>query len=196
MIYRQNFTFYQKKTGFACLIRQRLWPLFMIMALALGPFQHALAQGPLSLTPSQIAFPEGRLATSDGRGFAVSDYQGKAGLLINFWASWCAPCITELPELVEASHLLAEKGVVVVLVNVDRKGQAHATDFLKERDISVAGVISAFNPEADWPRALQLRGLPSTYFIDKNSGDRHVIFGPEPWADEDVIAQIAALIGN
>ena len=70
------------------------------------------------------------------------------------------------------------------------------TAFLAERDIMIDGVISAFNPEADWPRALRIAGLPSTYFIPKDGRNIHVINGPEPWAQDAVIAQIIAMIGN
>ena len=195
MIYRQNFTFYQKKTGFTCFPKHAVGVLFVIGLLLSAPFSLANAQTPLAFTPVDTIFPTGRLVTEDGAGFAVSDYHQKAGVMINFWASWCAPCIKELPELVEASHKLAQSGIIVVLVNVDRKGQTHALSFLAERDISLTGVVSAFNPEADWPRALKLRGLPSTFFHSKDGQETHVIFGPEPWADETVIDQIVSLIG-
>ncbi|MGC6517080.1 MAG: TlpA disulfide reductase family protein, partial [Candidatus Puniceispirillaceae bacterium] len=117
-------------------------------------------------------------------------------MVINFWASWCAPCVTELPELAEAAHILSDKKageeIQVVLISVDRKGADHAQAFLDERDIT--GVISAYNPKSDWPRHLGLRGLPATYLVSADKQDIYVINGPAAWADEAVISEIRSLI--
>ena len=112
-------------------------------------------------------------------------------MIVNFWATWCAPCVTELPELAEAAHLLSDD-VDVVLISVDRKGAQHAQTFLDERNIT--GVISAHNPKSDWPRSLKLRGLPSTYLISADQTDIYLVSGPASWADEAILSKIKSLI--
>ena len=183
MIYRQNFTFYQKKTGFRHFAKALLLALLVTNSIA-------TAQAELKLSPAHdVIFPSDRLDTSDGEGFSIAD-QNRA-MIVNFWATWCAPCVTELPELAEAAHLLSDD-VDVVLISVDRKGAQHAQTFLDERNIT--GVISAYNPKSDWPRSLKLRGLPSTYLISADQTDIYLVSGPASWADEAILSKIKSLI--
>jgi thiol-disulfide isomerase/thioredoxin len=142
------------------------------------------------------AFPEDRLETSDGNGFAIASHEG--AFILNFWATWCAPCVHELPALAKAAEKLSqdEVPISVVLISVDRKGADHAQNFLDERDIDIQGVISAFNPTSTWPRALGLSGLPSTYLIGADRTDIYLLHGPADWADEAVLSQVRALIGG
>ena len=183
MIYRQNFTFYQKKTGF-----RHFAKALVLASLIFNPI--TIVQAELKLSPAHdVIFPTDRLETSDGKGFSVAG-QNRA-MIINFWATWCAPCVTELPELAEAAHLLSDY-VDVVLISIDRKGPQHAQEFLDERNIT--GVISAYNQKSDWPRSLKLRGLPSTYLISADQTDIYLVSGPASWADEAILSKIKSLI--
>ena len=172
----------------------------MAAILALGLVMHA-PQGALANDDKMLAFkaahetvfPEDRLETNDGLGFAIASHEG--ALIVNFWATWCAPCVHELPELAKAAEILSqdEMPISVVLISVDRKGGEHAQSFLDDRDIT--NVISAYNPTSSWPRALGLSGLPSTYVIGADRQEIQLLHGPANWADEAVIAQIRHLIG-
>ena len=203
MIYRQNFTFYQKKTGFALFqgkgrgrktgLMATIFALMLVTSASSSAY--ANDDKPLALKEAaETVFPDDRLETNDGSGFAIASHEG--ALIVNFWATWCAPCVHELPELAKAAEILSqdEAPIAVVLISVDRKGAAHAQAFLDERDIT--GVISAYNPTSSWPRALGLSGLPSTYVIGENRKQIHLLHGPAAWADEAVIAQIKEVIGR
>ena len=193
MIYRQNFTFYQKKTGFAAFVSAvaRLFgAVFWLLMIAHKP---VMAADLLAAEAAhETAFPTDILATKDGEGFSIATHEG--ALLVNFWATWCAPCVHELPDLATAAKGFDEKGVAldVVLISVDRKGPAHAQNFLDERGID--GVISAYNPKSTWPRELGLRGLPSSYLISADRKQIYLIQGPALWADAAVMDEIIAKI--
>lgn len=170
--------------------------LMLCVSLMMAPLpSFATEAQPLAAEKvTNVIFPDDKLATKEGAGFAVAEQE--RAMVINFWATWCAPCVTELPELAEAARLLAQgdegEQIDVVLISVDRKGAAHAQAFLDERGID--DVISAYNPLSDWPRSLGLRGLPSTYLISADKQNIYLVSGPAHWADEAVIAQIRSLI--
>ncbi len=193
MIYRQNFTFYQKKTGFASFPGGLAWLVVSVIGLCLACHSSAFAQTALPLKPAhETVFPTETLATKDGTNFSIADHDG--ALIVNFWASWCAPCVHELPDLAEASRAFkaADIAISVALISVDRKGHDHAQNFLDE--LGIADVISAYNPESTWARALGVRGLPSTYLISADRDKIFLIQGPAAWADEAVMAEIVDAI--
>ena len=201
MIYRQNFTFYQKKTGFALFDGIRAWRFMLMTALAVAlcfmasAWQIAQADEGKILNLKQAhdtVFPEEVLVTDDGAGFAIAAQEN--AVIVNFWASWCAPCVHELPALAKAAAIVkdGDMPIDVVLISVDRKGADHAQNFLDERGIT--GVVSAYNPTSTWPRALGLSGLPSTYIISRDKSKIYLLHGPAAWDDAAVLAEVQAAI--
>ena len=197
MIYRQNFTFYQKKTGFAAFARGTMAAIAGVFVLLMMTHKPVMAEDLLATQEAhETVFPADILLTKDGAGFSIAAHEG--ALLVNFWATWCAPCVHELPDLVAAAKGFAQRGEAldVVLISVDRKGPDHAQAFLDERGINVAHerVISAYNPTSTWPRELGLRGLPSSYLISADRSKIFLIQGPALWADEAIMDEITAKI--
>ena len=193
MIYRQNFTFYQKKTGFASFAGGLARLAIGVMSLILASHSTVMAETLLPLKAAhETVFPTETLAAKDGTTFAIADHDG--ALIVNFWASWCAPCVHELPDLAEASRAFkaADIAISVALISVDRKGRDHAQNFLDE--LGIADVISAYNPDSTWARALGVRGLPSTYLISADRDKIFLIQGPAAWADEAIMAEIVDAI--
>src|SRR5262245_65599796 len=62
-----------------------------------------------------------QLASPDGKMLALSDHRGKV-VLLNFWATWCEPCLEEMPAFERVARAYRERGLVVVAVSVDREG--------------------------------------------------------------------------
>ena len=139
-----------------------------------------------------IKLPDDALISLSGQRFAFATYQGEKALLINFWATWCAPCVVELPELEEAAQTLAADDIEVALISVDRKGLDHAQSFLDERAITTP--LSLHSSMAEWPRQLGLRGLPSSLLISADQSKIYMVQGAAAWADEAVLDEIRALI--
>lgn len=114
--------------------------------------------------------------------------------VVNFWATWCAPCIKELPDLDEAARALAGDDIRVVLVSVDRKGAEHAQAFLAERGVTTA--LSVHNPMSGWAREMGLRGLPSTFLISRDQSRAYLVQGPAEWAAPEILAEIRDLLAT
>ncbi|MEC7706269.1 MAG: TlpA disulfide reductase family protein, partial [Pseudomonadota bacterium] len=109
-------------------------------------------------------------------------------LLVNFWASWCAPCIVELPALEAAATQLKAASIQVILVNLDRGGAAVAQPFLDERSITTP--LSAYDPKGEWARAVQLRVLPNTLLIKPNQSEYAAHTGPASWDTAPILHHI------
>ena len=155
-----------------------------------GGISPAHANNALDLTLSEAGMPDIEL-TSDSGSYSLSKLADRP-LLINFWATWCAPCVVELPMLEEAAQILAEDEITLVLVSMDRGGQKTAQPFLQARDITTP--LSLYDPKAEMGRAIGLRGLPTTLLVKKNQAEYAVHTGPAEWNDEAVIDQLRAYL--
>ena len=138
------------------------------------------------MTVGTRPLPDTVLMTQSGQPLQLADLSEQA-LLVNFWASWCAPCIIELPALEAAAVQLKSEAIQVILVNLDRGGAAVAQPFLDERSITTP--LSAYDPKGKWARAVQLRGLPTTLLIKPGQGEYATHTGPAEW-DSDLVLQL------
>ncbi len=97
----------------------------------------------------------------------LSEYKGKV-VYLDFWASWCDPCLKSFPWLNDIQTRLKKKGFRVIAVNLDTK-RADADKFLNELK---PNFDIAFDPSGDVADMYELQGMPSAYLIDRN-GELH-----------------------
>ncbi len=112
--------------------------------------------------------PEFSLATLDGSGTVVnlSDHLGQP-IVLNFWASWCAPCRDEMPHFVNSFRANHESGVVFIAINVQDPSIADARGFVEEFEIPVDdGYILVRDTTGRTTISWGIGGLPATFFID------------------------------
>ena len=157
--------------------------------LALPFLSSAAGEDTLSLTAGSQPLPNTALMTQSGQALRLADLSGKA-LLINFWASWCAPCVVELPALEAAAVHLEAESIHVILVNLDRGGSVVAQPCLENRGIRTPR--SAYDPSGSWARAFELRGLPTTLFIKPSQAGYAAHTGPAEWDSAPVLEQVRA----
>jgi thiol-disulfide isomerase/thioredoxin len=122
----------------------------------------------------------------------VSSLKGKVTLL-NLWATWCAPCRKEMPELSKLQKDLGGDNFQVVEVSEDLKGYQASADFLKQVG---ADNLTLFSDEkAKALDAVKAPGLPVTLLLDKDGKEVGRLLGPAPWASDEAKALIKGVIG-
>jgi peroxiredoxin len=107
--------------------------------------------------------PEFRVLTTRGRTITPKDFPGKV-LVLNFWASWCPPCIEEAPSLNAFADEMGPKGVVVLGVSIDRNENSYKK-FIAKYGINFD---TYDDPDADVSTSYGTFQIPETYIIDKS----------------------------
>ncbi|HUQ95861.1 MAG TPA: TlpA disulfide reductase family protein [Bryobacteraceae bacterium] len=134
--------------------------------------------------------PDFRIVADNGQTITRSEFGGGKLLVLNFWATWCLPCVQELPSLMEFQERMRAKGVVVVGISVDKNEQTYK-QFLQRAGV---GFATARDPEANISASYGTFKYPETYVI--NTGGKVVakFIGPETWTDPKVMQQIESLL--
>ena len=138
------------------------------------------------------AAPKFTVTTDSGRTISASDFGGKL-LVLNFWASWCPPCIEETPSLDAFTRQMAPEGVVVLGVSVD-KNESMYHRFLQR--FQPAYEVSR-DPDAEISSSYGTFVFPETYIIDRSGRVVQKIIGePEKgdWTDPELLARIRRLL--
>jgi peroxiredoxin len=133
--------------------------------------------------------PRFTVTTDKGRQISTSEFGGKV-LVVNFWATWCPPCIDELPSLQNMAKELGPKGVVVLGVSVD-KNDASYKRFLQQARISFE---TSRDPEAMISADYGTFKYPETYVIDNTGKVRQKHIGPRDWMDPELLKSIEGLL--
>ena len=117
----------------------------------------------------------------------LDDFKGKL-LILNFWATWCAPCKEEMPSLDRLVDILGPKYVEIIAVNVETVEYKKSKQFLD--DLKVKNFDSYFDKDLKVTKKLRLRGVPTTLLINKEGKEFARIVGSIDFADKEFISWI------
>ena len=129
--------------------------------------------------------------------FTVQDAQNKVTLsqlrgqvvVLNFWATWCAPCVEEVPSLVEMQRRMKAKGVTVLAVSVDVDESAFR-QFIKQHGVNLMAVR---DPDQKSNSLYGTSKFPETFVIDRNGVMRRKFIGAVDWTDPEVTEFLSRL---
>jgi cytochrome c biogenesis protein CcmG/thiol:disulfide interchange protein DsbE len=128
-----------------------------------------------------VAAPDFTVRDSD-RTVTLSQLKGQV-VVLNFWATWCPPCIEEMPSLVEMQQRMKSKGVTVLAVSVDADAGSYH-QFLKEHNVNL---LSVRDGDMKTNNLYGTFKFPETYIIDRNGVVRRKFIGAVDWMEPDVI---------
>ncbi|MFN6955529.1 MAG: TlpA family protein disulfide reductase [Acetobacteraceae bacterium] len=160
---------------------------------ALAPQGATAAAGPERLVRTgPRPLPEFVFTTADGAERRVSDYAGR-GLVINLWATWCPPCVAEMPALDRLHALLAADAIEVLALSSDRGGAAQVAPFYERVGLRHLAIL--LDPMGRAGRAMGARGLPTTVIVGRDGRELARLEGAAEWDRADMVAALRALIG-
>ena len=161
-----------------------------------GGVSKDLATGALAaflIHPQPKPLPD--LAFQDGTGkpLTLSDWKGRV-VLVNLWATWCAPCRKEMPDLAKLEKELGSDQFEVVAISVDRKGAEASSAFLKETGVDNLKLY--VEPSTKIVNDVQSAGLPASILVDRQGRELGRILGPAEWASPEAQSLIKAALAQ
>ena len=129
------------------------------------------------------------VSTLGGGSFSLAKHRGKV-VFLNFWATWCKPCIEEMPAIERLGRRFANDPFVVLAVSRD-PNSGRVGPFLAEHRVTLP---VGLDPTGDLAKSFGVRVLPTTVIIDRNGYVAAIAFGPRAWDGKASIALIEAMI--
>ncbi len=133
------------------------------------------------------AAPDFAIKDSD-RSVALHDLKGEV-VVLNFWATWCPPCVEEMPSLVAMQRQLKDKGVQVLAVSIDVDQKAYEK-FLKDHGVDL---LTVRDPDQKASTMYGSFKWPETYIIDRKGVVRRKFIGAVDWTHPEIESYIAGL---
>lgn len=133
-----------------------------------------------------LYLPEAEFLDNAGKPVTFADYQGKY-LLLNVWATWCTPCVKELPSLQKLSRILADdKKWKVMAISIDQKENLDKVAQFMDR-YRVGEVASYYDYKSEIQKKVQISQMPTTFIINQSGRVVYEITGGAMWHEAEVV---------
>jgi peroxiredoxin len=163
--------------------------LFLVLVVLYGVF----TRQPDNLDGSpQVGAMMADFALPDLQGHTVqlSDLRGSV-VFVNVWATWCPPCVEEMPTIQRLYDQLRDRGLKVFAVSIDALGEQVVAPFMRERQLSFPVLLDT---QSVIERLYRTGGVPESFIIDKQGRLVEKVVGPRDWAHPQVIAMFERLL--
>jgi thiol-disulfide isomerase/thioredoxin len=157
--------------------------ILLNVAAYASPAPDACASPPPALgkyrpTPGSKDIPHAPFLDDTGNETSLTDLRG-LGLVVNFWATWCAPCVKEMPALNRLARVAGERGLRVLALSADREGASVVREFYEKNNIRHLPV--AIDKLSRVARAIGIDGLPTTVLYDSQGREIGRVIGVAEW---------------
>ena len=172
--------------------RMKIVSLFFVATAVFGWSEYSVAQETvksLRLVTGNVQVPKTKF--SDGsKSVTLESFRGR-GVVLNFWATWCGPCVVEMPSLDRLSAKLDMKKFVVVAVSQDNGGPSQVKPFLEK--LKIKNLTILYDPSQGGLRDFGIRGLPTTVVISSEGQVLARLEGSVEWDSVEMINKIKEL---
>jgi thiol-disulfide isomerase/thioredoxin len=142
--------------------------------------------GQFTALPAPLPAPALAFTTRDGAPKQLADFKGKL-VLVNLWATWCGPCVEEMPSLDRLQAHLGDK-LMVLAISEDRQGETVVAPFLAKNGIQHLAIF--LDPQAAATSGFGAQGLPSSYLIARDGTIVGKEEGGATWDDPAILARL------
>ena len=134
--------------------------------------------------------PDVMLKALDGQNHSLTQHAGKL-VLVNFWATWCQPCIREMPSMERLYAKYKPSGLEIVAISLDQGNEQEVRDFVARLKLTFPIVL---DPEHKAKALYKVRGLPTTYLVDRKGQVAGYGVGPREWDSEAAFTLVGHLL--
>jgi peroxiredoxin len=137
-----------------------------------------------------VPAPSFSLPGLDGKNVSLADFKGKV-VLLNIWATWCAPCIAEMPSMEKLYQELRGEDFELLAVSVDESGAEAVKPFMDKHKLGFPVLLDTIG---EIKNLYQATGVPESFIIDKDGIIVEKIIGPRDWAASGAIRYFRNII--
>jgi thiol-disulfide isomerase/thioredoxin len=148
--------------------------------------------GQFTALPSPLPAPALTFASRDGTQKQLADFKGKL-VLVNLWATWCGPCVEEMPALDRLQAQLGDR-LTILAISEDRQGDSVVAPFLSEHGIKNLAIY--LDPKSAATNAFGAEGLPASYLIARDGTILGKEEGGARWDDPAMLAKLTPYLGS
>jgi len=146
----------------------------------------------LQAEPMLAEAPAFELPSLHGSKQSLAALRGQV-VVLNFWATWCPPCVEEIPSLLALEQLTRGKGVALLTVSVDEDAEAVSSFFAKKR-YPKDGLTVLLDPSKRVPASYGTTKFPETFLVDRQGMVRYKLIYKRDWASPTALACIRSLL--
>ena len=139
----------------------------------------------LKFSPLRIGqpAPDFTLPGLDGKMVSLSDYRGHV-VLVNVWATWCPPCVDEMPSMEKLYRELKGENFEILAVSIDALGEKAVAPFMKKYNLSFPALM---DPDGTIKTLFQTTGVPESFIVNQEGILIEKVIGPKDWATPPVV---------
>jgi peroxiredoxin len=137
--------------------------------------------------------PDFTLPDLEGRSITLSQFKGKI-VFLNFWATWCPPCIEEIPSINKLNEKISRDDFVILAVNIDQTGMDNIREFAKSKGMKFPVLLDPKSHVAAGKYGIT--GVPETFLIDRNGIIIERYIGPRNWNEEEFIKYLNTIFDS
>ena len=164
--------------------------VFALLTSTLQAHDPALHGFKMSTFDPPFAAPEFDLAVLDGESASLDTYKGQF-VLLNFWATWCPPCLEEMPHMETAYQHFKDRGFAVVAISSDEEGESTVAPFIEKLGVTFPILLDTDKAVSTVYGA---KNLPLSFILNRNGEVIAGAVGERNWASEEAISVLDEMI--